>query len=240
MGGNNPLIVTEVANIDAAVHDIIQSAFISAGQRCTCARRLYLPQGAQGDAILARLLEVTAKLKVGLYDDEDQPFIGAMISNKVALGMLAVEKQLVELGGNVLLPMQLLAEGTALLTPGIIECTKAAALPDEEHFGPLLKVFRFNDFDDAIRQANNTSFGLSLVYCQITKLYISVFSVGSELVLSTGTVLSPVPAQPRHLVVLAVVVITEPAPITRRIIVLIRSLRWNYRCWSYRHSYHPV
>jgi succinylglutamic semialdehyde dehydrogenase len=161
MGGNNPLIVTEVANIDAAVHDIIQSAFISAGQRCTCARRLYLPQGAQGDAILARLLEVTANLKVGLYDDENQPFIGAMISNKVALGMLAVEKQLVELGAKALLPMRLLVDGTGLLTPGIIECTNAAALPDEEHFGPLLKVFRFSDFDDAIRQANNTSFGLS-------------------------------------------------------------------------------
>lgn len=161
MGGNNPLIVQDVANIDAAVHDIIQSAFISAGQRCTCARRLYLPTSAQGDAILARLLEVTANLKVGLYDDENQPFIGAMISNKVALGMLAVEQQLVELGAKVLLPMQLLAEGTGLLTPGIIECTQAAALPDEEHFGPLLKVFRFSDFDDAIRQANNTSFGLS-------------------------------------------------------------------------------
>lgn len=161
MGGNNPLIVTEVADIDAAVHDIIQSAFISAGQRCTCARRLYLPQGAQGDAILARLLDVTSKLKVGLYDAEDQPFIGSMISNKVALGMLAVEKQLAELGAQVLLPMQLLAEGTGLLTPGIVECSNAAALPDEEHFGPLLKVFRFSDFDDAIRQANHTSFGLS-------------------------------------------------------------------------------
>lgn len=161
MGGNNPLIVTEVADIDAAVHDIIQSAFISAGQRCTCARRLYLPQGAQGDAILARLLDVTSKLKVGLYDAEDQPFIGSMISNKVALGMLAVEKQLAELGAQVLLPMRLLAEGTGLLTPGIVECSNAAALPDEEHFGPLLKVFRFSDFDDAIRQANHTSFGLS-------------------------------------------------------------------------------
>ncbi len=161
MGGNNPLIVTEVADIDAAVHDIIQSAFISAGQRCTCARRLYLPQGAQGDAILARLLDVTSKLKVGLYDAEDQPFIGSMISNKVALGMLAVEKQLAELGAQVLLPMRLLAQGTGLLTPGIVECSNAAALPDEEHFGPLLKVFRFSDFDDAIRQANHTSFGLS-------------------------------------------------------------------------------
>jgi succinylglutamic semialdehyde dehydrogenase len=161
MGGNNPLIVTEVTNIDAAVHDIIQSAFISAGQRCTCARRLYLPANSEGDAILARLLEVSRQLTVGLYDAADQPFIGAMISNKVALGMLAVQQQLVAQGGELLLPMQLLTEGTGLLTPGIIDCTDAAALPDEEHFGPLLKVFRFNDFDAAIVAANQTSFGLS-------------------------------------------------------------------------------
>jgi succinylglutamic semialdehyde dehydrogenase len=161
MGGNNPLIVAEVSNIDATVHDIIQSAFISSGQRCTCARRLYLPKGAAGDAILTRLLEVTANIKVGRYDDATQPFIGSMISNKAALGMLAVQQQLVALGGNVLLPLQLLAEGTGLLTPGIIECSAARDLPDEEHFGPLLKVFRYEDFDAAIVAANQTSFGLS-------------------------------------------------------------------------------
>jgi succinylglutamic semialdehyde dehydrogenase len=161
MGGNNPLIVAEVSDIDATVHDIIQSAFISSGQRCTCARRLYLPEGAAGDAILTRLLEVTANIKVGLYDDATQPFIGSMISNKVALGMLAVQQQLQALGAEVLLPMQLLTEGTGLLSPGIVECTAASDLPDEEHFGPLLKVFRYRDFDAAIVAANQTSFGLS-------------------------------------------------------------------------------
>ncbi|MCS5960983.1 aldehyde dehydrogenase family protein [Klebsiella pneumoniae subsp. pneumoniae] len=48
MGGNNALIVADVADIDAALHVIIQSAFISAGQRCTCARRLIVPRGEQG------------------------------------------------------------------------------------------------------------------------------------------------------------------------------------------------
>lgn len=48
MGGNNALIVADVADIDAALHVIIQSAFISAGQRCTCARRLLVPRGEQG------------------------------------------------------------------------------------------------------------------------------------------------------------------------------------------------
>lgn len=161
MGGNNPLIVQDVSNIDATVHDIVQSAFISAGQRCTCARKLFLPVGAQGDAILARLLDVSRNIKVGVYDAEEQPFMGSMISVAAAKGMLAVQQQLVDLGGEVLLEMRHLDENTALVTPGIIECSAVTNFPDDEHFGPLLKVFRFTDFDQAIDSANSTQFGLS-------------------------------------------------------------------------------
>lgn len=161
MGGNNPLLVQDVSNIDAAVHDIVQSAFISAGQRCTCARKLYLPVGEQGDAILARLLEVSRNIKVGVYDAQEQPFMGSMISVAAAKAMLAVQQQLVSLGGEVLLEMQQPNQETALVTPGIIECTAIKDFPDDEHFGPLLKVFRFSDFDQAIDNANSTKFGLS-------------------------------------------------------------------------------
>lgn len=161
MGGNNPLIVQDVSDIDAAVHDIVQSAFISSGQRCTCARKLFLPANEQGDRILARLLDVAANIKVGLYDDEAQPFMGSMISVAAAKGMLDVQGELQKLGGRSLLEMKHLDETTALVSPGIIDCTDIADFPDDEHFGPLLKVFRFTDFDAAIEAANNTSFGLS-------------------------------------------------------------------------------
>ncbi|MDP4537304.1 succinylglutamate-semialdehyde dehydrogenase [Alkalimonas collagenimarina] len=161
MGGNNPLIVQDVSDVDAAVHDIIQSAFISAGQRCTCARKLFLPANEQGDKILARLLDVASNIKVGLYDDEEQPFMGSMISVAAAKGMLDVQAQLQKLGGRSLLEMKHLDEATALVSPGIIDCSDIADFPDDEHFGPLLKVFRFTDFDAAIAAANNTSFGLS-------------------------------------------------------------------------------
>ncbi|MCH8537748.1 MAG: succinylglutamate-semialdehyde dehydrogenase [Alkalimonas sp.] len=161
MGGNNPLIVQDVSDIDAAVHDIVQSAFISAGQRCTCARKLFLPANEQGDRILARLLDVAANIKVGLYDDEAQPFMGSMISVAAAKGMLEVQAQLQQLGGRSLLEMKHLDTATALVSPGIIDCSDIADFPDDEHFGPLLKVFRFTDFDAAIAAANNTSFGLS-------------------------------------------------------------------------------
>ncbi|MFN3901101.1 MAG: succinylglutamate-semialdehyde dehydrogenase, partial [Alishewanella aestuarii] len=161
MGGNNPLLVKDVANIDAAVHDIIQSAFITSGQRCTCARKLYLPANAEGDAILARLLDVSSKIQVGEYDAQPQPFMGSMISVAAAQSMLKAQQQLVALGGKILLELRQLDPAKALVTPGIIECSDITEFPDEEHFGPLLKVFRFTDFDQAIAAANHTSFGLS-------------------------------------------------------------------------------
>ena len=160
MGGNNPLIVTDVADTKAAIHDIIQSAFISTGQRCTCARKLFLPAGEQGDAILAGLIKATKAIKVGDYDAEEQPFIGSMISSAAAAGMVTAQQQLVELGAEVLVELTH-KENTGFVTPGILECTNVANFPDEEHFGPLLKVFRFTDFDTAIDKANDTSFGLS-------------------------------------------------------------------------------
>ncbi|RXE84672.1 succinylglutamate-semialdehyde dehydrogenase [Pseudoalteromonas sp. A757] len=160
MGGNNPLIVKDVADTKAAVHDIIQSAFISSGQRCTCARKLFLPVGEQGDAILEQLIKATKAIKVGNFDDADQPFMGSMISNAAAAGMVKAQQQLVELGGESLIELTH-TEGTGFVTPGIIECTNIADFPDEEHFGPLLKVFRYTDFDAAIEKANETSFGLS-------------------------------------------------------------------------------
>lgn len=160
MGGNNPLIITDVEDTKAVVHDVIQSAFISSGQRCTCARKLFLPVGSKGDAILARLIAATKAIKVGNYDDADQPFMGSMISSAAAAGMVKAQSELVELGAHVLVELEH-TENTGFVTPGIIECTDISNFPDEEHFGPLLKVFRFNDFDQAIDKANDTTFGLS-------------------------------------------------------------------------------
>ncbi|MFC3034113.1 succinylglutamate-semialdehyde dehydrogenase [Pseudoalteromonas fenneropenaei] len=160
MGGNNPLIVKDAADTKAVVHDIIQSAFISSGQRCTCARKLFLPVGAAGDAILEKLLSATKAIQVGHFDAEQQPFMGSMISERAAAGMVAAQQQLLDLGAVSLLPLTHQV-GTGFVTPGIIDCTNVTDYPDEEHFGPLLKVFRYSDFDAAIEKANDTAFGLS-------------------------------------------------------------------------------
>ncbi|MCJ8275113.1 MAG: aldehyde dehydrogenase family protein, partial [Psychrosphaera sp.] len=137
-----------------------QSAFVTTGQRCTCSRRLFLQNDAKGDAILARLVEVTKNIKQGFYDDEDQPFLGSLISEKAALGMVKAQAELLELGGRSLVEMKH-TPNTGFVSPAIIEVTDVAGIVDEEHFGPLLKVYRYDDFDAAIKQANDTSFGLS-------------------------------------------------------------------------------
>ena len=161
MGGNNPLIIENPEDIDAAVHLTIQSAFVTAGQRCTCARRLLVKKGAQGDAFLTRLVEVSQRLMPGNWDAEPQPFMGGLISEQAAQHVYDAWQRLASLGGRTLLAPRLVKAGTSLLTPGIIELTGAANVPDEEVFGPLLGVWRYDSFDEAIRVANNTRFGLS-------------------------------------------------------------------------------
>ncbi|MEB6336440.1 succinylglutamate-semialdehyde dehydrogenase [Serratia rhizosphaerae] len=162
MGGNNALIVEEIDDCDAAVNLAIQSAFISAGQRCTCARRILVKRGAQGDAFIERLVQVAAALRIGRWDAEPQPFMGGVISSPAAEKMLAAQHHLLSLGGKPLLTMQRLESGSALLSPGIIDVSEVPALPDEEYFGPLTTIIRYDGFDQALRIANQTRYGLSV------------------------------------------------------------------------------
>ncbi|MFT6734311.1 MAG: succinylglutamic semialdehyde dehydrogenase [Polaribacter sp.] len=161
MGGNNPLIVNGVSDIDGVVHDIIQSAFVTAGQRCTCARRVFIENNEQGEQILKRLIDVTKKIKIGKFDDEDKPFFGSLVSEKAALSLVSAQESLQNLGGKSLLELKHLEKGTGFVSPGIIDMTGVKNIPDEEYFGPLVKIFRYTEFSDALAEANNTQFGLS-------------------------------------------------------------------------------
>ena len=160
MGGNNPLIVQDVTDIDGAVHHAIQSAFLSAGQRCTCARRLLVPKGKKGDQFLERLVAVAGRIQVGDFDAEPQPFMGSVISPEAAEKLLAAQASLLEQGATPLLEMQSLRPDTGLLSPGIVDAT-GLEVADEEFFGPLLTVYRYKSFDEALELANNTRYGLS-------------------------------------------------------------------------------
>jgi succinylglutamic semialdehyde dehydrogenase len=161
MGGNNPLIVGEVSDLRAAVHDTIQSAYISSGQRCTCARRLFVRRGDAGDRFVAALIEAAKQLRIGRYDDPQQPYMGPVISPQAAAQLLAAQQKLIAMGAVPLLEMKPLPLGPAFVSPGLLDVTRVKDLPDEEDFGPLLKLVRYDDLDEAIGLANRTRYGLS-------------------------------------------------------------------------------
>ena len=160
LGGNNPLVVKDVPDQQAAVLTILQSAFLSGGQRCTCARRLIVPEGQVGDHLLDALVDAMARLRVAGQFAEPSPFYAGLVSQAAAQGLLDAQDALERQGGVVLARMACLEKGTSLLSPALIDVT-GLEVPDEEYFGPLLKVYRYRDWDHALELANATRYGLA-------------------------------------------------------------------------------
>jgi succinylglutamic semialdehyde dehydrogenase len=161
MGGNSPLVVGDIEDLDAAAYLINVSAFITAGQRCTCARRLIIPSDDHLDALLQRVVQRARSLRVGMPDEDPQPFLGPLISEAAAERVLQAQSSLVAKGGRSLLAAQRSEHNAALLTPGIVDVTAVADRGDEEVFGPLLQVIRVENVSAAIAEANRTAYGLA-------------------------------------------------------------------------------
>jgi succinylglutamic semialdehyde dehydrogenase len=161
MGGNNPLVIWDCADAEAAAHLTVQSAYITSGQRCVCARRLILPEGPEGDRYLASLQALIPRLRVGAPTETPEPFLGPVISAPAADRLLASQATLLAAGAKALVPVERLPKGPAFLSPGLLDVTSVSNLPDEEYFGPLLQVLRVKDFDRAIAEANKTRYGLA-------------------------------------------------------------------------------
>ena len=161
MGGNNPLIVHEAADHEAAAYQTILSAFITAGQRCTCARRLIVIDNDQSKRFIDTLVAMSKKVTFGFSKDDPQPFIGTVISGAMGRHILESQKKLIQRGAVSLLEMESHRDCDALISPGIIDVTEMSDREDEELFGPLLSIIRVADFDAAIAEANNTAYGLS-------------------------------------------------------------------------------
>ncbi|WP_310474830.1 succinylglutamate-semialdehyde dehydrogenase [Sandarakinorhabdus sp.] len=158
MGGNNPLVAWGLDDIDAAAATVVQSAFLSAGQRCTNARRLILRQG--DDRLVEAVLALTDRLIVGAPFDEPQPFMGPVISNSAADGLERGWAGLQAAGGRVLRPLVRARADRPFLFPAIIDMTGHGP-SDDELFGPVLQIIRVADWDAAIAAANATRFGLA-------------------------------------------------------------------------------
>ncbi len=155
MGGNNPLVAWD-GNVSAAADIAFFSAYISAGQRCSCARRLILPEGQFGDDVLAGIQDKISKVKIGKWDED--VFMGPVVSEHAAMKARHFQASLIKTGGQTIVPIKV--EG-AFVHPGLIDMSAARDVEDEELFGPLLQVYRVKTFDEAITKANDTRFGLA-------------------------------------------------------------------------------
>ncbi len=164
MGGKNPTIVLADADFNAAVENVANAAFFSTGQKCTATSRAIV-EDAIYDKFLAALIERTRKLKVG---DGMQP--GIEIGPLVDQAQLDTVLKYIEIGrkeagapkigGNRLTGGGL--EKGYFVEPTIFaDVEERMTIAQEEIFGPVLAVMRAKNFDDAMRIANNTPFGLS-------------------------------------------------------------------------------
>ncbi|MEW4564494.1 succinylglutamate-semialdehyde dehydrogenase [Bremerella sp. JC770] len=159
LGGNNPLVVHQPADLDEAVDKVITSAYITSGQRCTCARRLIVTGDAQ--PLLTRLVERTREIVIGRPSDQPEPYMGPLIHARAVEQVLQYQSELDAQGAVSLLRCERMPLGAAFVTPGIFDVTDCRDRSDEEVFGPLLQVIRVPDLDAAIREANNTQYGLT-------------------------------------------------------------------------------
>jgi succinylglutamic semialdehyde dehydrogenase len=160
MGGNNPILVWNAADAAAAAALIVQSAYMTAGQRCTAARRLIVQDGVEGP--LLRALEgLIDRLILGAPHDEPAPFMGPVIDNDAADALIEAFLSLVERGGRVIHPLDRPDANRPFVTPALIDVTDVPDRPDAELFGPVLQLVRVPDFDAAIAEANGTRYGLS-------------------------------------------------------------------------------
>jgi succinylglutamic semialdehyde dehydrogenase len=158
LGGNNPLIVWPPADAAACANLIAQSSFITTGQRCSCARRIILPRGAFGDAVVEALAALAARIEPGAHDRDPQPFCGPLINARAAARAVVAEQGLIALGGKAI--ARLSPQG-AFVRPAILDMSDAPPAPDEEVFAPLAQIIRVASFEEALARANATRFGLS-------------------------------------------------------------------------------
>jgi succinylglutamic semialdehyde dehydrogenase len=160
MGGNNPIVVWDTPDIATAAILVVQSAYLSAGQRCTAASRLIVRDGMQ-KPLVEEISKLASRLIVGEPFSDPAPFMGPVIDNEVADNLQESFLTLMMKGGVPIIQLLRPIDGRPFLTPSLIDMTDATERPDVELFGPILQMVRVPDFDAAIEEANATRYGLS-------------------------------------------------------------------------------
>ncbi len=161
MGGNNPLVIHQCEDLQATAYSTILSAFITSGQRCTCARRLIVVNDRRTDALIETLVEMIATIRSSTWDKTPEPFLGTVVDNSAAESIVETQQNLLDQGATSIVPLERNSHCAALLSPGLIDTTSIESISDDECFGPLLQLTRVDSFENALDLANATSYGLS-------------------------------------------------------------------------------
>jgi alpha-ketoglutaric semialdehyde dehydrogenase len=175
MGGKNPLVVLDDADLATAVNAALNGAFFSTGQRCTASSRLIVTQGIH-DRFVALLSERMAALKVGHALE-----VGTEMGPVVDQSQLEQDLRYLEIGqreGARLLGGKRVKRSTEgfFLAPALFTDTHAAMrINREEIFGPVASVLRVKDYDEALSVANDTPFGLCAGICTTSLKYAMHF-----------------------------------------------------------------
>jgi acyl-CoA reductase-like NAD-dependent aldehyde dehydrogenase len=162
MGGKNPTVVLDDADLKVAVETVAQSAFFSTGQRCTASSRIIVTEGIH-DAFVEALSERIRGLKVG---DAIAP--GTDIGPVVDASQLKQDVDYIEVGKNEGARLMVGGELVQHENPGFFlrpalftEATNQMRISREEIFGPVASVIRVKNYEEALATANDTEFGLS-------------------------------------------------------------------------------
>jgi acyl-CoA reductase-like NAD-dependent aldehyde dehydrogenase len=166
MGGKNPLVVLDDADLGVAVNAAVQGAYFSTGQRCTASSRIIVTDGIH-DRFVAAMVERIKALKV---DDARKP--GTDIGPVVDERQLAQDLEYIRVGRDEGATLAVGGERVERATPGFYltpalftQSSNAMRISREEIFGPVANVIRVRDYDEALATANDTEFGLSAGIC---------------------------------------------------------------------------
>ena len=157
LGGNDPIIIMEDADLDMAVYLAAEGSFRNSGQRCTAVKRILVHVKIK-DAFLVKFV---AKSKEYTWGDPSDPEtrVGTVIDEASAIYLENVVKKAVEQGARILLGGN--RHGALMEPTVIVDVPRTADMVVQESFGPLAPVLTFKDIDDAIALSNSTAFGLS-------------------------------------------------------------------------------
>ncbi|MBM3823143.1 MAG: phosphonoacetaldehyde dehydrogenase [Verrucomicrobia bacterium] len=157
LGGNDPLIVLDDADLDLAAHLAAEGSFRNSGQRCTAIKRI-LVHASVADSFTARLVEKAKAYRAGDPLDPETR-VGTVIDEAAAIHLETVLKEAVAAGARVLLGGQ---RRGALMEPTVIaQVPRDCRMVVQESFGPLAPVITVQDLADALALANSTAYGLS-------------------------------------------------------------------------------